>query len=1498
MSRFKMARHNRSALISSSSGGEAAEFDELKPTLVNRLFRNMDPDYQDIEEEDGKWDVDEESGNDEFVREITSDVYSVAAKTRVHWVEASILAGLTAALSASIFFCVLCDMLKRGWSLTKYHWQWPTSVTPMVRFGQVISLLFAVFLLQEDILQSLRDIMGHITSKRNQYACSSGMVVFWHSMRLVVGILSVLTATLIIVQSEVLLDLFANFAALTFLTCLNLLMYTGARLGLFGKKLQKATVLCNLKIKSTQLVWWKSLLTWIPFVPFAVLFGIVCWKQMHDGGPALLRLSNVPTAAGRSLGLFELQTTTDITGKGVVPLRLSSRPVYREAVLSNYPVKDHHLVNGTAKKQYWLFYCDGRYVMEEHDWDLAQIRAASSAMDIKDPSGKPTTDCGSWLIRSPTSLKFSPLEISSGWEAKDPVVGNTMMASFLMENAECTANANLDSGNNTYSCNLNGRCVQNKGDFFAHCQCNEGWFGPTCSLSAPCPEIHFAQLPGSTPRKYTMVPDTFGLHLRERSFAYPVYYSYVPPANNGLHVKKGFENFGSWFLLYYVPSWRRWLVADARLPNENGGFEFTGDTIAELQHQMFSQRRVSNTDKKQQNTTFIDQISSADWLKDAQPASMPNVFTVVSEETELIDPGKVATWTRFQKGIMYGQSGSIKAYCADCVHSNDCFMGTCNKKTRKCVCNENYIGALCTVPRAEIKETIMFKWGVKPPSETLPNDLATGRQPATVNAAGRFICARCPTRRITFTSSLNGNGSCSTKRAPFRVQGDVDRFFRPAFRLIGGKEKTELHLFEESQAYCLDVPNNKQFQACIRAAADKAVYDNARSASQNALVCGTPIRKQNQGKGSYPRLDLDVGYGEVWNTNSASSKLGGQISLLYNEFSDPIKSLGGDFRPKSQQKLPPITYTHLSNEESFELLVSFFLSAPAVQISGNQTVSPMFGIGRPLDGIQGIGTEILPQDVNAPERVLQLRCKQSEPLRRALVEALNVNYARERIAKKDVRVQMLSALGVTPQVTSTWTPALKSISKQIRSEKKQGTPALIERCAMILEELQIVAKNMSKISNQKLESECGSDIQTLSHQECSQEAWATMPLEWVHVKYEYKLNAYDKSHDWMYPYKEVCFHSNSNCETRADTAMVSDVKDAEDCQQLCAAKSRCHFFNFYEKYLSCQLIYDENATCTRNSEKVREELGGAISGPKKCKEGTRTTGSQSEVDVDSKVDARTTGSQSEVDGDSKVDANSGSEGTPADDKRMAQKATSRLRAEINPFTGAYASSDGGANSYSAVGGGFETYSPVHACSECFDSWPSSNCVNLINQHREHVDKMQRKRSKGKQIQPTTAAEVCTTRAYFRDYYMYCKASCNFCKPCGDELNQQLEKVRKLQANYTQSPSAALAHNNKTANASTGRTVPGAGNSPSVDPEKSTPAPSPTPSPTAEPSLLPTAPPTAEPSPSPTLLPTAPPTAEPSLSPTLLADFEEDAAELRNELDADIQGRRFTIGKEA
>jgi hypothetical protein len=44
------------------------------------------------------------------------------------------------------------------------------------------------------------------------------------------------------------------------------------------------------------------------------------------------------------------------------------------------------------------------------------------------------------------------------------------------------------------------------------------------------------------------------------------------------------ETSGEWYILYYVLTWQRWLIADARKGAAHGGLNFTGDTLEELTH--------------------------------------------------------------------------------------------------------------------------------------------------------------------------------------------------------------------------------------------------------------------------------------------------------------------------------------------------------------------------------------------------------------------------------------------------------------------------------------------------------------------------------------------------------------------------------------------------------------------------------------------------------------------------------------------------------------------------------------------------------------------------------------------------------------------------------------------------------------------------------------------------------------------------------------------------
>ena len=66
-----------------------------------------------------------------------------------------------------------------------------------------------------------------------------------------------------------------------------------------------------------------------------------------------------------------------------------------------------------------------------------------------------------------------------------------------------------------------------------------------------------------------------------RLAGFPIYYSYVAPPRNEDDILIAGTT-GQWYILYYVLTWQRWLIADAREGAAHGGLSFLGDTLDEL----------------------------------------------------------------------------------------------------------------------------------------------------------------------------------------------------------------------------------------------------------------------------------------------------------------------------------------------------------------------------------------------------------------------------------------------------------------------------------------------------------------------------------------------------------------------------------------------------------------------------------------------------------------------------------------------------------------------------------------------------------------------------------------------------------------------------------------------------------------------------------------------------------------------------------------------------
>ena len=90
-----------------------------------------------------------------------------------------------------------------------------------------------------------------------------------------------------------------------------------------------------------------------------------------------------------------------------------------------------------------------------------------------------------------------------------------------------------------------------------------------------------------------------------RLAGFPIYYSYVAPPRNEDDILIAGTT-GQWYILYYVLTWQRWLIANAREGAAHGGLSFTGDTLDEFVRALYEARAES--DPKEGRTSWHFQV--------------------------------------------------------------------------------------------------------------------------------------------------------------------------------------------------------------------------------------------------------------------------------------------------------------------------------------------------------------------------------------------------------------------------------------------------------------------------------------------------------------------------------------------------------------------------------------------------------------------------------------------------------------------------------------------------------------------------------------------------------------------------------------------------------------------------------------------------------------------------------------------------------------------------
>ena len=362
----------------------------------------------------------------------------------------------------------------------------PKDVTTVVRLSQFFACVLAL-LFQDDVSVSLSDmqtgckvIFKEAIDNNNGGILGVGdRLLFWLSCfaKFVTGIQSIVVSLVVILQSEELIDLFQNFAAMAFVSLIDNIGFTLADLGFFHRYLEEqAKKISSYRYDaSVQLEW--NIIRPMSIVNLCIMLPLlgIC------GHVTNLQRSGAMFCRNLTLKVSDNRNTGDLSHWGVFVFdgsRIHGRPFYVEQNCDfNTTLLYPNLCGFLAycgRTQRWSFVLGTREA--KHDF---QSNCHNQYWYPKQ-SVPPNPIIQTHYFISGEVSSFSVLDANE-WHKVDSAIQSevkTSVESFDLSCKDCSSSEDCNGGD----CNSVNR----------RCNCNFDAFGMMCQEPVyPCEEIHF-----------------------------------------------------------------------------------------------------------------------------------------------------------------------------------------------------------------------------------------------------------------------------------------------------------------------------------------------------------------------------------------------------------------------------------------------------------------------------------------------------------------------------------------------------------------------------------------------------------------------------------------------------------------------------------------------------------------------------------------------------------------------------------------------------------------------------------------------------------------------------------------------------------------------------------------------------------------------------------------------------------------------------------------------
>ncbi len=334
----------------------------------------------------------------------------------------------------------------------------PAGVTEIVAVAQAFGVILAV-LSSHDLLDALAflDIIFHrqiFDIVPNATRCSW---FFTWLLKFTEGSASLLVTFILILKSETVLELFQNFAAVSFVFTIDNLFFELAKNGFFGDRVAEGafstSVITLPKNATRRSICIRNSTFYLILIAMLISWGFV-YNMQRNG---YFFCNHVLTQFGDS---YE-PVTSQFSGH----FRLENLRLYGRAVYTNR--------RNTDTEYPFIGYCESKKV-----WTLSLYNVTNGYYD----------SCSSPLAWSPTTSTFDVTTAGNSWVStrrNDTKQKSTPYSFMKLECIDCAKDLNPSRD----KCSFSGKC-----GYDGLCQCNKGNYGPSCEYKEPCPVVIFRRL--------------------------------------------------------------------------------------------------------------------------------------------------------------------------------------------------------------------------------------------------------------------------------------------------------------------------------------------------------------------------------------------------------------------------------------------------------------------------------------------------------------------------------------------------------------------------------------------------------------------------------------------------------------------------------------------------------------------------------------------------------------------------------------------------------------------------------------------------------------------------------------------------------------------------------------------------------------------------------------------------------------------------------------------